>query len=994
MFHMNKYLINVIFITLLSLFTVSYSNECIDGWLGYNSYCYLFHTVTPNLQGKTWKTSLFLCQSYGGNLLSIADEGENAFLIKNFKSNLTKYWIGLNALQNNRTFTWSDNTTSLFSNWKPDEPNNYQDSNEECVETTINGWNDNNCNRFFGYICKVKRDKLQPNTSLATDYINHKEEFAITHGLILGTLYVLKREYTISFSLKPLNFLKGLKNVVSLIVGNISENYGYLSLNVWFHKNGSEKLLINFTLTGNPDFYIETGLLSSQLLNIKVCQSFKDGKYILTIDVNGQNVGMFENIKSKDFKNIQVYTTNSQDSAQNGLISDLLIVNGKAEYIVDNIITALVKGKVVAIIPKLAKEYLISFDVYPNNFAKNFQSVVHFSINGHDSKNGVPGIWFNEDGKGGLYISALINGNLYSSFITNPIQLAVWTNVEIYQTLKGSFYQFIIKINGEIIVYDIIKEIENLENVIVYASDPWSVQNGSIKSFFIVNGNDSRMEPIVLYSNVSNKTDIKMQSIVNLNSDKSLVIIATVIFLVIVFFVAVFIVVFRIIRKKKKSEQPTTSDFDMDCDTQPFDDWEVLPENIVLDKQIGEGAFGTVFIAKVSSKVLTKRKSTIYKYEVSLSNIKEESFVNVAVKLLKDCPDQSEFNDFYEEINLMKEIGYHKNIINMIGCSTIKKPLCLIVELMENGDLLSFLRKRRTKLCASKVEGETAGSLIYTQSYQQFLETTTNENLSSGVMPNMILSNEVITPEDLLSIAWQVASGMEYLSCINLVHRDLAARNILVGSKKNVKISDFGLTRRVNDNLQYMSSKNRRLPIKWMAVEAIFDQTFTTYSDVWAYGVVLFEIVTLGGTPYPTINNRELLTLLKSGYRMDRPENCSEYDIMLQCWNEDPLKRPTFTELREHFDKIISEGDCYFNFELNENNTYYTAASFNSFSSKTDNEALENEIFQKPIHVQSIEKIKELNDKPLNIRYTYPDSLKPALIGFSNYAFNDAISEI
>ncbi|XP_065681610.1 uncharacterized protein LOC100201799 isoform X1 [Hydra vulgaris] len=993
MFYMNKYLINVIFITLLSLFKVSYSNKCADGWLGYNSYCYLFHTVTPNLQGKTWKTALFLCQSYGGNLLSIADQAENAFLIKNFKNNITKYWIGLNALQNNRTFTWSDNTTSLFSNWKPDEPNNFQDSNEECVETTINGWNDNNCNRFFGYICKVKRDKLQPNTNLATDYINHKEEFAITHGLLLGTLNVLKREYTISFSLKPPNFVKGLKNIVSLTMGNISETYGYLSLNVWFYKNGSEKLLINFTLSGNPNFYVETSLSSSQFFNIEVCQSFKDGNYMLAIDINGQNIGTFENIKSKDFKNIQVYITSFQDSAQNGFISDLLIVNGKAEFFVGNIITPLVKGKVVAIIPKLAKEFLISFDVYPNNFAKSFQSVIHFIMDGQDSKTGVPGIWLNEDGKGGLYISALINGNLYSSFITNPIQLAAWTNVEIYQTSKGSFYQFTIKINGEIIVYDIVKEIENLENVIVYASNPWSVQNGSIKSFFIVNGNDSRIEHIVLQPNTSSKTDIKMQSIGNLKSDKSLVIIATVIFLVIVFFVAVFIVVFRILRKKKKSEQPKTIESDMDCDTLPFDEWEVLPENIVLDKQIGEGAFGTVFIAKMNSKVLTKRKSDKYEF---LSNTKEESFVNVAVKLLKDCPDQSEFNDFYEEINLMKEIGYHKNIINMIGCSTNKKPLCLIVELMENGDLLSFLRKRRTKLCASKVEGETAGSLKYTQSYQQFLETTTNENLSSGVMSKEFLSDEIITPEDLLSIAWQVASGMEYLSCINLVHRDLAARNVLVGSKKIVKISDFGLTRKVNDNLQYMSSKNRRLPIKWMAVEAIFDQTFTTYSDVWAYGVVLFEIVTLGGTPYPTINNRELLTLLKSGYRMDQPENCSElmYNIMLQCWNEDPLKRPTFTELREHFDKIISEGDCYFNFELNENNIYYTAASFNSFSSKTENEELENEIFQKPIHVQSIKKIKELNDKPLNIRYTYPDSLKPALLGFSNYAFNDVISEI
>ncbi|XP_065681617.1 mast/stem cell growth factor receptor Kit isoform X2 [Hydra vulgaris] len=497
------------------------------------------------------------------------------------------------------------------------------------------------------------------------------------------------------------------------------------------------------------------------------------------------------------------------------------------------------------------------------------------------------------------------------------------------------------------------------------------------------------------------------------SSNRNKVLVAVLVtFLVFLSILSVFIAL-RVYKKKVKCQKSKQLDSfmkesDMDCEKLSVDDWEIFPENFVLDKKVGEGAFGTVFIAKINHKILTKRLKTYHKYSIVSPDIKEDYAINVAVKLLKDSADPSEYNDFCEEINLMKGIGYHKNILNMIGCSTINKPLCLIVEYMENGDLLSFLRKRRTKLFASKVDGECkvdgAASYIYTQSYQNTLETIISENNSSEVMPNEIPLDEigVITPEDLLSFAWQVASGMEYLSCIKLVHRDLAARNILVGAEKNIKISDFGLTRKVNDELNYVGSKNCRLPVKWMSVEAIFDQTFTSYSDVWAYGVVLFEIVTLGGTPYPSINNRELLALLKSGYRMDRPENCSErlYDIMLQCWNEDPLKRPTFTEIREHFDAIISQNDSYFNFEIDEKNIYYNVASFKSLSSETGM-ALE-ETLEESLHIESNKNVKITNEKQisfLNERFANPEFSKSEIKTFSsagliNYALHEAISEI
>ncbi|XP_065664911.1 receptor tyrosine-protein kinase let-23-like [Hydra vulgaris] len=430
-------------------------------------------------------------------------------------------------------------------------------------------------------------------------------------------------------------------------------------------------------------------------------------------------------------------------------------------------------------------------------------------------------------------------------------------------------------------------------------------------------------------------------------TNKATVIILAVLVPVLFLLVSILIFVAVCLKKKLKSKQPMQNPFLQIVENNKIanevigDDWEVFPENFTMVKKIGEGAYGTVFVAKIDAKILAKTMYAIQS-RASLPDINADSTSNVAVKLLKDVASQQEINDFKEEINLMKSIGCHQNIVNMFGCSTVKNPLCLIVEYMENGDLLQFLRNRRTKLRCSNVNGQQNVRFIYANCHQ-FIERTgisekskiSRQGLSSDEIP--LDDVETITPDDLISFAWQVASGMEFLSKVKLVHRDLAARNILVGAKKNVKISDFGLSRKIHYEMQYIGSKVRRMPVKWMSIEALLDQVFTSYSDVWAYGIVLFEIVTLGGTPYPTLTNRELLSFLKTGCRMDQPENCSSvvYNIMLNCWNKDPLQRPTFTELRKQLEEIISQGGRYFSFDIDEENPYYNVPSFNSIQSET-----------------------------------------------------------
>ncbi|XP_065663107.1 mast/stem cell growth factor receptor Kit-like [Hydra vulgaris] len=554
--------------------------------------------------------------------------------------------------------------------------------------------------------------------------------------------------------------------------------------------------------------------------------------------------------------------------------------------------------------------------------------------------------------KGGNLLS--INNQEENRFIQNSLikdNNNYWIGFKKLQIHKkfvwsdNTYTQFFNWIGSEKIYYDEIK------NCIEMNSNGWSSKECNTLNGFIC-------------KKVLTSTSYPANNKVSVISVAVLVPVLTVLTVAVVFIISVL----RFQKKKSKKStnlNPYTIDQYTGYDELLEDEWEIYPKDIIIDKKVGEGAFGTVFIAKLSSSLLLNRKNM--KQNADFYDIIENTS-NVAVKLVKNSADLSEFNDFYEEMNLMKEIGYHKNIVNLIGCSTIKKPLCLIVEYMEHGDLLNFLRKRRTQFCASNIDGKSSLNFMYTPRYQQSLKATTvtTVDLSLGVMPNNISleDNGTLTPDDLLSFAWQVASGMEFLTCSKLVHRDLAARNILVGAGKIIKISDFGLTRKTNGELIYMSKKKRRLPVKWMSVEAIFDHLFTSFSDVWAYGVVLFEIVTLGGTPYPTISNRELLSLLKSGYRMEKPENCSEtmYEIMLQCWNKDPLQRPTFTILREYFDKVMSQGDCYLNFEFDEN----TPPSFLPYETDNDGDnIIEDGVFQSPAHVKSIEEIKMLDESIL-----------------------------
>ncbi|XP_060698055.1 fibroblast growth factor receptor 2-like isoform X8 [Hemiscyllium ocellatum] len=289
--------------------------------------------------------------------------------------------------------------------------------------------------------------------------------------------------------------------------------------------------------------------------------------------------------------------------------------------------------------------------------------------------------------------------------------------------------------------------------------------------------------------------------------------------------------------------------------------WEFSRDKLTLGKPLGEGCFGQVVMAEA----------------VGVDKDKPKEPITVAVKMLKDDATEKDLSDLVSEMEMMKMIGKHKNIINLLGACTQDGPLYVIVEFTAKGNLREYLRARRPP------------------------------GMEYNFDVNRV-SDEQLTFKDLVSCTYQVARGMEYLASQKCIHRDLAARNVLVTENNVMKIADFGLARDVHNIDYYKKTTNGRLPVKWMAPEALFDRVYTHQSDVWSFGVLMWEIFTLGGSPYPGIPVEELFKLLKEGHRMDKPANCTTdlYMMMRDCWHAIPSQRPTFKQLVEDLDRILT----------------------------------------------------------------------------------------
>ncbi|GAB0095553.1 Insulin-like receptor [Sergentomyia squamirostris] len=277
------------------------------------------------------------------------------------------------------------------------------------------------------------------------------------------------------------------------------------------------------------------------------------------------------------------------------------------------------------------------------------------------------------------------------------------------------------------------------------------------------------------------------------------------------------------------------------------DEWEMSRENISQQKELGQGSFGMVYEGTISSKD------------------KKDENIKCAIKTVNENATDRERMNFLKEASVMKAFDTH-HVVRLLGVVSRGQPTLVIMELMAKGDLKGYLRSHRPDPEAIKI----------------------------GQSPP-----QPPTLKRILQMAIEIADGMAYLAAKKFVHRDLAARNCMVAEDLTVKIGDFGMTRDIYETDYYRKGTKGLLPVRWMSPESLKDGVFTSSSDVFSYGIVLWEMATLASQPYQGLSNDQVLRYVIDGGVMERPENCPDklYNLMRDCWQHKPNGRPSFIEI-------------------------------------------------------------------------------------------------
>ncbi|XP_050726079.1 tyrosine-protein kinase transmembrane receptor Ror2-like [Eriocheir sinensis] len=282
--------------------------------------------------------------------------------------------------------------------------------------------------------------------------------------------------------------------------------------------------------------------------------------------------------------------------------------------------------------------------------------------------------------------------------------------------------------------------------------------------------------------------------------------------------------------------------------------------SIIYIRDLGQGAFGRVFQGKAPAL------------------IPGEELTMVAVKVLKEEASEDMLGDFEREACILAEFD-HPNIVRLLGVCAVGRPMCLLFEYMGRGDLNEFLRScSPTNYIVRSTNGEA-------------------------------FNDTKLTYKDMLWIATQIASGMVYLSNRKFVHRDLATRNCLIGEDMTVKIADFGLSQKIYIADYYRGDDSDAIPIRWMPLESILYNKYTVESDVWAYGVCLWEIFSFALQPYYGMTHEQVVCFLKEGGILSIPDHCPQeaYNLLTWCWQRRPHDRPSFVALHKALTDLTAE---------------------------------------------------------------------------------------
>ncbi|XP_029819944.1 insulin receptor-related protein-like [Manacus vitellinus] len=293
------------------------------------------------------------------------------------------------------------------------------------------------------------------------------------------------------------------------------------------------------------------------------------------------------------------------------------------------------------------------------------------------------------------------------------------------------------------------------------------------------------------------------------------------------------------------------------------DEWEVSREKITVIRELGQGSFGMVYEG------------------LALGLVTEGEETKVALKTVNELATMRERIEFLNEASVMKAFKCH-HVVRLLGVVSQGQPALVIMELMTRGDLKSYLRSLRPEA----------------------------EN-NPGLPPPSL--------KDMIQMAGEIADGMAYLNANKFVHRDLAARNCMVSEDFTVKIGDFGMTRDIYETDYYRKGGKGLLPVRWMSPEALKDgifntqSDFTTESDIWSFGVVLWEIFTYGKQPWYQLSNTEAIECITQGRELERPRTCPSevYAIMQSCWHREPQQRRPIKEIHSRLQALVKTPPVY-----------------------------------------------------------------------------------
>ena len=344
--------------------------------------------------------------------------------------------------------------------------------------------------------------------------------------------------------------------------------------------------------------------------------------------------------------------------------------------------------------------------------------------------------------------------------------------------------------------------------------------------------------------------------------------------------------------------------------------------SVRFNQELGDGAYGKV-------------------YKGDLGGIIGGSTTQVAIKTLRPGANTQTKADFHRDIELWTE-QRHPNVVMLMGVVLRDDPQCMIFEYLSHGDLHEFLLLHSPK-------------------------SDMSVNSDDG-------TDRVLDPADMSYLAIQISAGLEYLASHHYVHRDVAARNCLVGENLTVKISDFGLSRDIYAADYYRVQSKSLLPVRWMPPESILYGKFTTESDVWSFGVVLWEIYSYGLQPYYGYSNQEVIEMIRSRQLLPCPEDCPSrmYAFMVECWHEVPSRRPQFAEIHARLRHWEGMSAGYQSTSHSMGNTSQHSGSQHSSTGPSNNTGSTNLSHNQLLQQQQQQQQQQMGSGSLNGGYSRP----------------------